>query len=256
MNLPLTLRADPRGPREELELLPDVPVPAGDPVPAPVARGVVWAAAAVLLRYPDAGFVAALPALRVALQDVAGRAEEGAAGLALPVVDRLAAQPLLESQQEYVATFDTKRRCCPYLTYYLHGDTRRRGLALWRVKAALAACGLEPAHGELPDHLAVLCELAATGDESVATALIGEHRAGLTLLRAALDQAGSGYARVVQAVEALLPDGDAATALAAAAHLAASGPPAELVGLPGHLAPFLPGGHAADDSADQRGARR
>ena len=37
---------------------------------------------------------------------------------------------LLEQQEKYVAVFDLKRRCCLYLTYYLNGDTRMRGMAL------------------------------------------------------------------------------------------------------------------------------
>ena len=42
------------------------------------------------------------------------------------------------SQQEleihFTATFDLKRKCCPYLSYYAAGDTRRRGMALSRKK--------------------------------------------------------------------------------------------------------------------------
>lgn len=242
---------------EDLSRLPDVPVPAGEPVPAPEARAVVWAAAAVLVGYPGEDLVAALPGVEAALLAVTPDAGRAATGPLLAVVERLRGRPLLAAQQDYVATFDTKRRCCPYLTYYLHGDTRRRGLALWRVKAALKACGVEPADGELPDHLAVLCELAATGDESVAMALLGEHRAGLTLLRSALGQAGSPYTGVVDAVEALLPPEGAEGAgprgaRATAARLAASGPPTETVGLPAWTAPFLPAG----DSHEERGSRR
>ncbi|MGJ3558433.1 nitrate reductase molybdenum cofactor assembly chaperone [Streptomyces sp. INA 01156] len=33
----------------------------------------------------------------------------------------------------YVATFDHRKRCCPYLTYYAHGDTRKRGMGLLRL---------------------------------------------------------------------------------------------------------------------------
>jgi nitrate reductase delta subunit len=216
-------------------------------VPAPADRGVAWASVAVLLAYPDADLWDALPGIDGAL--VAAGAAPGAGALRRLVAE-LRSRPLLDAQQAYVATFDTKRRCCPYLTYYLHGDTRRRGLALWRVKAALRACGLEPAQGELPDHLSVLAELAAVGDESVAVALLTEHRAGLTLLRAALEQARSPYAAAVEALDALLPADGAAPAHAAATHLATAGPPTETVGLPGWTAPFVA------DPAEDRGARR
>lgn len=255
LDLPLLDPLAGADPSAELERLPPVPAPAGDPTPATAERGVVWAAAAVLAGYPDEALVAALPDVGAALALVAP-AEPRAAEPLLGLVAHLRARPVLAAQQDYVATFDTKRRCCPYLTYYLHGDTRRRGAALWRVKAALAGCGFEPAHGELPDHLSVLCELAATGDEQVAVALLAEHRSGLTLLGSALEHVRSPYAAVVDAVAALLPPVDPATARAAragAAQLAASGPPGETVGLAGLLAPFLPAG---GDPTDDRGARR
>lgn len=253
MSLPLQAGA-PAGPDDELRSLPPIPLPTGIPTPAPPERGIAWAAASVLIGYPDADLVANLPTLSTVLSEAASSGSQAAAPL-LRLVTWLRDRPLLAAQEQYVATFDTRRRCCPYLTYYLHGDTRRRGAALWRVKVALAACGVEPSHGELPDHLAVLCELAATGDERVAVVLLAEHRPGLTLLRAALEHARSPYVAVVDAVQALLPPAPAAEArawLASAAHLAASGPPAETVGLVGRLTPFLPGGEAADD----RGARR
>src|SRR5262245_20814941 len=63
-----------------------------------------------------------------------------------------------ELQQEYVETFDHTRRCCLYLTYFAHGDTRRRGLALVQVKQAYRRAGAELEGPELPDHLAVVLE--------------------------------------------------------------------------------------------------
>ena len=38
------------------------------------------------------------------------------------------------SQADYVETFDLRRRCCLYLTYYTYGDTRKRGMALLQFK--------------------------------------------------------------------------------------------------------------------------
>jgi nitrate reductase delta subunit len=32
--------------------------------------------------------------------------------------------------QHYVQTFDLRRRCALYLTYYRYGDTRKRGMAM------------------------------------------------------------------------------------------------------------------------------
>ena len=238
------------GPEAALADLGPIPMPIGEPTPALEARAVAWLAAALLLGYPDDEARAGLPAVRHALTQVADRLPRAVVAPLLELADELVVTDPLTAQRRYVAIFDTRRRCCPYLTYYLHGDTRRRGVALWRVQASLRACGFEPRDGELPDHLSVLCELAAVGDEQVALTLIGEHRPGLTLFAEALRQAGSGYVRVVAAIEALLPPDDGSTAAATvAAALAASGPPSEHVGRAGWTAPFTA-------LTDDRGARR
>ena len=143
--------------------------------------------------------------------------------------------PLPELATAYVETFDHQRRCCLYLTYVQHGDTRRRGVALLRFKTAYRAAGMELTDEELPDHLAVVLEFGATVDPAAAWELLLDHRAGVELLRLALTDAGSPWAAVAQAVCATLPplhgrDREAVLRLAAA------GPPGEEVG----LAPFAP----------------
>ena len=127
-------------------------------------------------------------------------------------------------------TFDHKRRCCLYLTYYAYGDTRKRGMALLRIKQAYRAGGLELRADELPDHLAVVLEFAATGDAQAGRTILLEHRAGLEVLRLALTDAGSPYVDVVRAVCATLPP-LAGDDRAAVARLVAAGPPVEEVGL-------------------------
>ncbi|MEO3802246.1 nitrate reductase molybdenum cofactor assembly chaperone [Nonomuraea sp. B1E8] len=135
-----------------------------------------------------------------------------------------------ELAAHYVATFDLKRRCCLYLTYYAYGDTRKRGAALLRFKHALHSAGYELTDGELPDHLAVVCELSARGAVRQARRLMTEHRAGMEVLRAALEEERSPYADVVAAVLATLPPARARER-EAALRLAEQGPPAEAVGL-------------------------
>jgi len=144
--------------------------------------------------------------------------------------DHLTSSPLLDTQARYVATFDLKRRCCLYLSYYLNGDTRRRGQALWRFQEAYRRAGLRVVGGELPDYLPALLELAATGGEGPALELMQEHRAGIHVLEAALEEAGSLYAGVVHAVDSLLP-APTTHMIATAARIARDGPPTELVGV-------------------------
>jgi nitrate reductase molybdenum cofactor assembly chaperone NarJ/NarW len=75
--------------------------------------------------------------------------------------------------------FDLRRRSCLYLTYYPHGDTRRRGMALLRFQHAYHAAGFTLAEDELPDHLGVVCEFAAGGELAVGLRLLAEQRAGV-----------------------------------------------------------------------------
>ena len=242
MHLPL-LRSD--VPADPMQGLDPVVLPAvTGPVPAAGPRAVAWAALAVLMGYPDDATHASLGELSATVDAVAAGLPPAVRTPLRRLVTALSATGPLAAQQDYVATIDTRRRSSLHLTYYLHGDTRRRGAALWRLKASLAACGVEPSGGELPDHLPVVLELAAVADESVAVRLLEEHRAGLVLLREALSRRRSPYADGVDAVLALLPersDADAARDLVAAGELAMAGPPTETVGLPAWSAPFVPG---------------
>ncbi|GLZ02052.1 nitrate reductase molybdenum cofactor assembly chaperone [Actinoplanes sp. NBRC 103695] len=146
----------------------------------------------------------------------------------------LVEQPAMDLTADYVTTFDHRKRCCLYLTYYAHGDTRKRGMALLHLKQTYAAAGLQLSDDELPDHLSVVLEYAAA-DPVAGRDLLIQHRAGIELLRLALHDAGSPWADVLDSISATLPPlvGDQRIAVA---RLAADGPPAEQVG----LAPFAP----------------
>jgi nitrate reductase molybdenum cofactor assembly chaperone len=106
------------------------------------------------------------------------------------LVDHLAATPLPEVQQHYVETLDLKRRCSLYLTYYTHGDTRKRGVALLRFKSVYRDAGLVIGDDELPDYLPVVLEFAATADAAAGEQLLLDHRGGVELLRLALLEEG------------------------------------------------------------------
>jgi len=83
---------------------------------------------------------------------------------------------------------------------------------------------------ELPDHLPVLLEFAARVDPETGRRLLLEYRAVLELLRRSLADAGSPYARVLDAIAATLPEMSVPDRRRLA-QLAAAGPPAEEVGL-------------------------
>jgi nitrate reductase molybdenum cofactor assembly chaperone NarJ/NarW len=199
---------------------------------------VAWQVQSVSLSYPDPILVSRVPLLRAVTRAL----PEPVAAPLRTFFDHVEATPPTSLAADYVATFDHRKRFSPYLTYFSYGDTRKRGMALLRFKHAYRAAGLEPDDGELPDHLAVVLEFAATGDARVGRRLLLEHRAGLELMRLGLREAGSPWAGVLESVSATLPplagrDHDAV------ARLAAQGPPEEEVGLAPFAPPeFMPGG--------------
>jgi nitrate reductase molybdenum cofactor assembly chaperone NarJ/NarW len=140
-----------------------------------------------------------------------------------------------DPRARYVATFDLRREITPHLTYYEHGDTRRRGVALLRLKRLYREAGLPAADGELPDHLAVMLAFAALAPDGYGETVLAEHRPALELLRGALHRTENPYAHVLDALVAGMPSlglADQDTLV----RLAAEGPPQEAVG----LEPFAP----------------
>lgn len=181
-----------------------------------------------LLSYPDEQLMAELPTIRAGVEQLP-------TNISRPInkyFEAVEGLTLLELQAKYVATFDLKRRCCLYLSYYLNGDTRRRGMALLRFKETYLQQGFTVDDGELPDFLPLLLEFSAHGgDAAKATgALIDEHREGLEVLRSALAKVAAPQQYVIDAVLATLPTLTSAQK-AAARLLVAHGPPTESVGL-------------------------
>ena len=190
-----------------------------------------WQAQSVLLSSPDEELTGRLPVLRRAAS-----APRPPVGRPLhPFHDHAARTPLPDLAADYVATFDHRKRCCLFLTYYAYGDTRKRGLALLRLKQSYTAAGLRLTDDELPDHLAVVLEFGSIAGPDAGKDLLRQHRAGVELLRLALAEAGSPWADVLASVSATLPPlrGEERQAVA---RLAAQGPPEEQVG----LEPFAP----------------
>lgn len=212
--------------------------------PERVTRQAGLVLASRFLAYPDQSLFEDLPRIRelcgslpASISEPIGRYLDGIDGLSL-----------LELQAQYVSTFDLKRRCCLYLTYYLNGDTRRRGMALWRFQETFQMRGWSVNNGELPDFLPVLLEFAAVDEESelAARELLQEHREGLEVLRAALVKFDSPATHVVAMVLDMLPKLTVAQR-EAALKLVAQGPPTESVGWQ-TLQPFS----AVDDSIGAR----
>lgn len=199
-----------------------------------------WQAASILMDYPDGQVFDRLDLLA----DVADSLPQKIGGGLRRTIEHLRSQPRSASQSDYVDTFDTRRRGCLFLTYFSNGETRKRGLALLRIKQVYTKAGLELAEDQLPDHLCVVLEFAATTDLRAGLKMLLDNRAGLELLRLHLIEIDSPWRGALEAVCATLP------ALAgkdneAVKRLAAEGPPDEQVGLEPYGAAALsatPGG--------------
>lgn len=187
-----------------------------------------WQLVSLLLDYPDERLLGLVPVLRSSAQGLPAAVGEPIGTF----LDHLEAHDLAALQEEYVDTFDVTRRCALHLTYFLHGDTRKRGVALVQFTQAYRAAGasLDDVGGELPDHLCVLLEFGATCDLDTAWKLLNDHRVGIELLYTALTGKQSPWLPAVQALRATLPQlqGDDEEALA---RLIAQGPPQEDVGI-------------------------
>lgn len=186
-----------------------------------------WQLVSLLLDYPDQAMLDRIPMFVTALAQVPSPQRESL----LAYIRTLESTPLGELQADYVDTFDVTRKCSLHLTYFTHGDTRRRGVALVEFRQAYRAAGVEfDIDHELPDHLSVVLEFGAMHDTATAWSLLNRNRVGIELLRLALQQRTSPWLPVLDALRATLPvlDGDDEVALA---KLIAEGPPSEEVGI-------------------------
>ncbi len=162
----------------------------------PAQLTIVWQSVSLLLDYPDEALLARAELIRSACRVL----PPGIGDAIRRFLDHLEATPLPELQADYVETFDSRRRCNLFLTYFAHGDTRKRGMALLRFKQTFLGAGFELDDAELPDHLCVVLEFAATVDHDLGRDLMLDHRAGLELLRLSLRDMGSPWASLVDAV--------------------------------------------------------
>jgi nitrate reductase delta subunit len=186
----------------------------------------------VLLRYPDERLLGARDEIAAAIAALPRPQERK------PLVrfaEHLAGETQLSLARAYVETFDLHGRTSLYLTYYQYGDTRKRGMALLRLKRLYASAGLEQAGGELADYLPLVLEFAAVAPAGNGETLLREHRPALEVLRHGLRAAASPYADLLEALDAGLPR-LSAVEREYVHRLATDGPPDERVG----LQPFAP----------------
>jgi nitrate reductase molybdenum cofactor assembly chaperone NarJ/NarW len=180
-------------------------------------------ALSVLLSYPDAETLAALPEIE---------AEVGAAA-ALPACLRerlamlareIAAGDLITAQERYVALFDQSRSLSLHLFEHVHGESRDRGQAMVDLRRHYERHGLTIATSELPDYLPLLLEFASTRERQEAIGLLAEVRGIVATLAERLKKRRSAYAAAMDAIAILAGVEAASQVLATPEADAASGP--------------------------------
>ncbi|MDO5739779.1 MAG: nitrate reductase molybdenum cofactor assembly chaperone [Ornithinimicrobium sp.] len=194
-----------------------------------------WQSASILLEYPDEQLLGQMELLTQVPDTLPPELGSGLRA----TIDHLQRQPLRVSESDYVDTFDNRRRGCLFLTYFSNGETRKRGLALLRIKQVYTRAGLVLTEDQLPDHLCVVLEFAATYDQQAGLKILLDNRAGLELLRLHLIDIDSPWSGALKAVCATLPplkgkDREAVQ------RLIAEGPAEEQVGLSPYGVPEMP----------------
>ena len=137
-------------------------------------------------------------------------------------------------EEHYVETFDQRRRCALYLSYYLAGDTRVRGGAILGFRTLRKAVGYDLDTDELDDYLPLLLELSGRSGDPMVWDMFAAHRTGIEVMRAALHAVHSPYKHLLDAFTRTLPtitDEEEEKFVA----LVSAGPPTELVGLENNL---------------------
>lgn len=152
----------------------------------------IYTLLATLLDYPE-------PKLLDAMQEIGQELEafpETVQGTLEPLLALLREHPLIELQENYVATFDRNPAHSLHLFEHVHGESRDRGQAMVDLLDEYRRLGLEMATNELPDHVPLFLEVLGNIDPAQARALLDEAIHVLAALGDRLARHESPYAGV------------------------------------------------------------
>ncbi len=152
---------------------------------------------AALLHYPDEQLQAAADDMVEVLES------EGLLGIRTReritvLIRKLAAQDLLEAQEQYVDTFDRGRARSLYLFEHVHGESRDRGPAMVDLQREYAQHGFAIDCSELPDYVPMFLEFCSALEPPEAVAWLEEVGHLLELLHARLVSHESRYAVLLE----------------------------------------------------------
>jgi len=152
----------------------------------------IYTLLATLLDYPE-------PELLDAMKEIGKELEafpETVQGALQPLLALLSEHPLIELQENYVATFDRNPAHSLHLFEHVHGESRDRGQAMVDLLDEYRRLGLEMATNELPDHVPLFLEVLGNVDPAQARALLDEAIHVLAALGDRLARDESPYAGV------------------------------------------------------------
>jgi nitrate reductase molybdenum cofactor assembly chaperone NarJ/NarW len=164
-----------------------------------VSAASIYTLLSTLLDYPEAELLDALQEINQEL-----KAFPEAAQVALqPLLALLKEHPLIELQENYVATFDRNPAHSLHLFEHVHGESRDRGQAMVDLLDEYRRLGLEMATNELPDHVPLFLEVLGNIDPVEARALLDEAIHVLAALGDRLARDESPYAGVFTVLRSL-----------------------------------------------------
>ena len=123
----------------------------------------------LLLQYPEAELVDALRDIECVLEARPAWRER-----LQPLLAHLGTTPLIDLQQDYVATFDRNPAHSLHLFEHVHGESRDRGQAMVDLIEEYRRHGLEMAGDELPDYVPLFLEFLAQLPDDDALRLLGD----------------------------------------------------------------------------------
>jgi nitrate reductase delta subunit len=152
----------------------------------------IYTLLATLLDYPEPELLGAMGEIEEALEAF----PEATQAALQPLLILLNAHPLIELQENYVATFDRNPAHSLHLFEHVHGESRDRGQAMVDLLDEYRRLGLEMATNELPDHVPLFLEVLGNIDRAQARALLDEAIHVLAALGDRLARDESPYAGV------------------------------------------------------------
>ncbi|WP_432378944.1 nitrate reductase molybdenum cofactor assembly chaperone [Duganella sp. P38] len=156
-----------------------------------------YAVLSALLQYPEPELVAAQAELNQLLLEHLPVWHAPLQGL----FAHIGSTPLIDLQQEYVATFDRNPGHSLHLFEHIHGESRDRGQAMVDLMEEYRRHGLQMVGDDLPDYVPLFLEFLSQQEEEQAERLLGDAIHVLAHIGRKLRTSGSPYACIFELLQ-------------------------------------------------------